>query len=190
MRQDLTYKMEKTIEQKIGMLIRDRRERKEDEQKFIDVLRNKGYKDEEFESMFSDDLNIFGHPKKYQVRYSFGKPFICQGNERYALVPVHLDDGYNGDENDRLVLVDRKENKKLTVANAGNRGVHYSGRARFKPLAVLFRDGKAIISYKFILHADLKDPIKVSESIWEDFLFWHSQNCITEVNLSKLEKQE
>ena len=181
--------MEQTIEQTIGNFFRERRELRQDREAILQVLRNNGYKNTTEESFFDDDVNFFGKPKKYQTRYEFTTPFIDEGNSRYALVPVHMTDEYFGDESEELILVDRAEKKQTVVASSGNRGVHYDGRCKLVPLAMNVTDGKkAIVSYKFILHSDLKNPIKVSEGIWQDYLFRHSENCVTEVDLSKMEE--
>lgn len=180
-----------TLAQRIGGFVKEVRERKQNEQRFIDVLREAGYKDSTFQTMDDKDLDIYGRHNQYKETFEFGVPFTNYSDGIYALVPVHHVDRYSGHESDKLVLVDSKNKRVLTVVHPGDRGVHYNGRCRIIPTAMNIVDNKrAIVSYKFVLHADLKDPIKVSESIWEDHLFRYTENCVTEVDLSKMEARK
>ncbi len=182
--------MEQTIEQRIGNFFRERREVKQDRESVLQVLRNAGYKNRMDTSLSEEDVNFFGRQKEYPVRYEFGTPFIDECSPNYALVPVHFVDTFSNNESEELVLVDRAKKKKMTIANAGLRGVHYEGRCKLVPLALSVKDGKAIISYNHVLHADFKNPVKVSEGVFANYLFRHSENCVAEVDLNEMEKKQ
>jgi len=176
----------KTLEQKIGLFFKDRRERKEDEKHFYEILREKGYKDSTTEGLFDNDIDILGRPKKYKITYKFGKIFP-QELGRYALIPVSHKNEYSGWETEFLTLIDRREKKVTRVVNSGDRGVHYQGKCKLKPLAlVVTDDGEAIVSYQFILNVDNKNPIVVREDIWKNHLFRFSENRIARVKLEEI----
>lgn len=180
--------MTKTLIQRIGESLRDRREDERINEYVLGILRTNGYKDSEFEGQFSDDINIIGKPNKYSERYQFGTPFIDCSEARYAIVPVHHTNSYYGHEDESLVLVDRQTKKTATIAHSGDRRVHYNGRCKLKPLALeVTDDKKLILSYKYTLHADLKNPIKVDNSIWRKYLFRYSDFRIAQFDLTKLE---
>ncbi len=175
---------QKTLEQKIGIFFRDRKEAKEIKENIFEIMRTKGYQNKVFEGVFTDDVTLFGNPKKYALSYSFGNP-LMEGS--YALVPVNYYNSYTGTESASLALVDRASKKVVEVANEGERGVHYNGKCKLKPKVMSIVDGKAIISYEMVLNADLKNPIKVDNSIWEDYLFRHTEQRVMQFDLKKLE---
>jgi len=176
----------KTLTQRIGEFIRDKREAKEERKAIFNILRNNGYENRVFEGEFTNDINIFGRPNKYKTEYTFGKPLI---ENQYALVPVNRSDKYFGHESASLALVDRAKKKVTKLVNAGDRRIHYNGKCKIKPTAMHVRDdGKLIFSYRIILHADLKNPLTVSNSIWEDYLFRHTEDEVAQVELKDLEE--
>jgi len=182
--------MEQTIEQRIGNFVRERRELREDREAIIQVLRNNGYENETYTTGFDEDINLFGKQKEHVLKHKFGKIFMDESFGRYALVPVHSVDRYHDIESEELVLVDMAEKKSMPVVSVGNRDIHYTGRCKLIPFAMDVKSSKegkkAIIAYKFILHADLKDPFKVGTDVFNDYLFRYSENCVTEADLTKM----
>ncbi len=180
-----------SLELKIGKFLRDRREKKHMDKNIINIVRNAGYKNSIYVSLFDDDVNVLGKPKRFSETCYIGKPFTDVSVGRYAIVPVHHEDQYSGHESERLVLVDLAKKTVMTIAHSGDRGVHYNGKCKFVPLAMnITDDKKAIISYKYVLHADLKNPIMVDDSIWEKYFFRKSEHCVVQADLAMMSEKK
>ncbi|MBM3232563.1 hypothetical protein FJZ18_00130 [Candidatus Pacearchaeota archaeon] len=171
--------------EKIRAYLEDKRDNEARVQRAYEILREKGVKTR-YEAWLGDE-DWRGNQREYSITPYFGEVFFDECSSRLCIVPVRYYRSAGGDEWHELYLVDLREKSAKTIAESGQRDIHYQGHLTYKPFAIRKNSSEEKVSVAF--STNLRPHIRdiFSHDFWY-FLrvnrpVFHKEKTIVEVKL-------